>query len=196
MVRVAKIVIFACLAFALAEPCSAAQRTVHLVAFGDSSTAGYLVTSSDAYPAQLQSVLRGKGYKVAIKNAGISGDTTEGGLRRFASAIGRQTEVVIVEFGTNDLHLGGPAEKMRANLDEIVRKLRRRSIEVLIIGFGAPLDFSDIARARGALYTQWKLPPGQYRASDGVHYSAEGYGILVAQMLPSVEALLGRVAKR
>ena len=154
------------------------------------------MTPSDAYPAQLQAKLRGKGYKVAIKNAGISGDTTEGALRRFASAIGRQTEVAIVEFGTNDLHLGFPAEKMRANLDEIVRKLRRRSIEVLIIGFGTPLDFSDIARARGALYTQWKLPPGQYRASDGVHYNAEGYSILVAQMLPGVEALLDRVAKK
>lgn len=196
MARLAKIVIFSYLAFILAETSSAADRTIHIVAFGDSSTAGYLVTPSDAYPAQLQAVLRGKGYKVAIKNAGISGDTTEGALRRFASAIGRQTRVAIVEFGTNDLHSGVSAEKMRANLDEIVRKLRRRSIEVLIIGFGAPLDFSDIARAQSALYTQWKLPPGQYRASDGVHYSAEGYSILVAQMLPSVEALLDRIAKR
>ena len=196
MVRVAKIVIFACFALALADTSSATQRIVHLVAFGDSSTAGYLVTPSDAYPAQLQTVLRGKGYKVAIKNAGLTGDTTEGALRRFASAIGRQTEVVIVEFGTNDLHSRVPAEKMRANLDALVQKLRRRSIEVLIIGFGTPLDFSDIARARGALYTQWKLPPGQYRANDGVHYNSEGYSILVAQMLPNVEALLDRVAKR
>lgn len=196
MVRVAKIVIFACLAFALAEPCSAAQRTVHLVAFGDSSTAGYLVTPSDAYPAQLQAALRGKGYKVAIKNAGLNGDTTGGALRRFTSAIGKQTQVAIVEFGTNDLHSGVPVEKMRANLDEIVRNLRKRNIEVLIIGFGPPLDFADIAHARSALYTQWKVPPGQYRASDGVHYNAEGYSILVAQMLPNVEALLDRVAKR
>jgi len=195
MVRVAKIIIFAYLAFVLAETCSAAQRIVHLVAFGDSSTAGYLVTPSDAYPAQLQAVLRGKGYKVAIKNAGLNGDTTGGALRRFASAIGKQTQVAIVEFGTNDLHSGVPVEKMRANLDEIVLKLRKRNIEVLIIGFGPPLDFADIAYARSALYTQWKVPPGQYRARDGVHYNAEGYSILVAQMLPNVEALLDRVAK-
>lgn len=191
-----QIVLSASIALLLAGASHASARTIHIVAFGDSSTAGYLVASRDAYPAQLQHTLRKRGYNVAIKNAGLSGDTTEGALRRLDSAIGRRADVAIVEFGTNDLRLGVPPERMRTNLDEIVRNLRSRSIEVLVIGFGPPLDFSDIARAHGAFYTRWELPPGKYRARDGSHYNAVGYSILVAHMLAEVEALVNRVARR
>ena len=173
----------------------ASARTIHIVAFGDSATAGYLVESRDAYPAQLQVALRKKGYNAVVRNAGVSGDTTDDALRRFDRAIGDDTDIAIVEFGANDLGTGVPVERMRANLNEIVRSLRARNIEVLLIG-GEPLDLSDIASRHDALYARLDLPPGKYRASDGSHVNAVGYGILVAQMLPAVEALVKRVSNR
>ncbi len=191
-----QIVLAAAIAFLLAVTSAASARPIHIVAFGDSSTAGYLVAHRDAYPAQLQVALRKKGYNVVVKNAGVNGDTTDGALRRFDRAIGHDTDIAIVEFGTNDLLLGVPAERIHANLNEIVRSLRVRSIEVLVIGFGPPRDFSDVARRHDALYTQWELLSGKYRASDGNHFNAPGYGILVAHMLPEIETLLKRVVGR
>ena len=90
---------------------SAATRadTIQIVAFGDSATAGYLVARKDAYPAQLQAALRKKGYDVVVENAGVNGDTTAGALHRFDQAIVPDTDIALVEFGTNDLRLRVPA---------------------------------------------------------------------------------------
>jgi acyl-CoA thioesterase-1 len=173
---------------------AARAAPVHIVAFGDSATAGYLVPHDEAYPAQLQRALRAKGYDVAIANAGINGDTTAGALRRFDQAIAPGTKIAIVEFGTNDLRLRVPPAKMRANLNEIVRTLQARHIAVLLVGLGS-LDLSDVARANHVLYAQWKLPPGKYRARDGAHFNAEGYAIVVARMLPQVEEMVRAAAK-
>jgi acyl-CoA thioesterase-1 len=105
---------------------SASAATLHIVAFGDSATAGYLVPRAQAYPEQMQAALRKKGYDVAVSNAGVSGETSGGALKRFDRAIAPDTRIAIVEFGTNDLRLHVPARKMHANLNEIVRTLRAR----------------------------------------------------------------------
>lgn len=196
LVTLPRIALLASIAiFLTSAPASA--RPIHIVAFGDSSTAGYLVAHRDAYPAQLQVALRNKGYDVVIDNAGITGDTTAGALRRFDQAIPPGTDIAIVEFGSNDLSLQVPAQRMRANLNDIVRSLRARSIEVLVIGSsGPPLDFSDLAHAHDALYAHWDLPPGKYRARDGNHINARGYAILVARMLPQIETLVKRIASK
>ncbi len=102
----------------------------------------------------MQAALRAKGYDVAISNAGINGDTTAGALKRFDAAIGPDTKIAIVEFGINDLRHGVSGKALRANLSEIVRTLRKRGIEVLIVGLGQ-LDLSDVAKANGAPYAQW-----------------------------------------
>jgi acyl-CoA thioesterase I len=174
---------------------AASARPVHIVAFGDSATAGYLVPRQQAYPSQLQRALRKKGYDVVVDNAGVSGETTAGALRRFDSAIAPGTDIAIVEFGTNDLRLRVPPQRTRANLNEIIRSLRKRGIAVLVIGLGR-LDLSDVARAHDVPYAQWRLPPGKYRARDGAHFNAEGYAILVARMLPQVEMLMKRASSR
>lgn len=168
---------------------------IRIVAFGDSLTAGYLIPRAQAYPAQLQAVLRAKGYDVAVKNAGISGDTTEGALRRFDQAIDPGTAVCIVEFGINDLRLGSSMDAVRARMVGLIHALHARHIEVLVVGAGG-LDFARLARANGALYAQWIIPPHKFRASDGAHYSAEGYRIAIGQMLPQVEALIARIPGR
>jgi acyl-CoA thioesterase-1 len=148
---------------------SASAATLHIVAFGDSATAGYLVPRAQAYPEQMQAALRKKGYDVAVSNAGVSGETSGGALKRFDRAIAPDTRIAIVEFGTNDLRLHVPARKMHANLNEIVRTLRARGIEVMLVGLGS-LDLSALARANKVAYAQWKLPPGRYRARDGAHF--------------------------
>ena len=180
---------------ALLASAAAQARTIHIVAFGDSATEGWLVPREEAYPAQLQTLLRKKGYDVVVANEGISGDTTAGALKRFDAAIAPGTDIAIVEFGTNDLRQHVSPQRMHANLNEIVQTLRKRNIDVLLIGLGS-LDLSAVARANGVPYAQWKLPPGKFRARDNAHFNAEGYGILLAQTLPQIEALLQRAARK
>jgi acyl-CoA thioesterase-1 len=175
--------------------CAASARTIHIVAFGDSATDGWLIERDEAYPAQLQALLRKKGYDVSVTNAGVSGDTTVGALERFDTAIAPGTDIALVEFGTNDLRLHLPAQTMRANLAEIVKSLQKRGIEVMLIGLGS-LDLSGVARASNVPYAQWTLPPGKYRARDHAHFNAEGYSIVVNRMLTLVEELVARVKNR
>jgi acyl-CoA thioesterase-1 len=174
---------------------AATAAPVKIVALGDSATAGWLVAKKDAYPAELERQLRAKGHEVEIRNSGVNGDTSAGALKRLDLAVDPDTDIVLVEVGTNDLRLHVPAVKMRANIAEIVRTLQKRRIAVLLIGLG-PLDLSGVARANNVPYAQFKLPPGKYRARDGAHFNAEGYRIVVARMLPQVEALIAAVRPR
>jgi acyl-CoA thioesterase-1 len=168
---------------------------IHIVAFGDSLTAGYLVPRDDAYPAQLQRALRKRGYDVTVKNAGRNGDTAKRALRRFDAAIDPDTDIAIVEFGINDRRAGASRAQIGARIAEIVRALRARRIAVLVVGAGG-LDFAAVAKAGDAGYVEWRLPPHRYRARDGAHFNAAGYAILVGRMLPQVEALIGRRAQK
>jgi acyl-CoA thioesterase-1 len=170
----------------------ALARPVHIVAYGDSMTAGWLVAHNDAYPAQLQAALRKKGYDVVVSNAGINGATTRAALLHFDEAIAPGTDIALIEFGTNDLRRRTPMTAVRSHLTEIVRSLHERKIEALLIGF-AGLKLGDVARAQDIAYAEWNLPPGKYRARDHAHYSARGYAIVVARMLPQVESLIARV---
>jgi acyl-CoA thioesterase-1 len=176
-----------------AHPAFAA--TVHIVAFGDSNTAGYLVPRNQSYPAQLQAALRAKGHDVVVENAGISGDTAAGALRRFDSAVRPDTNIAIVEFGINDVRSGATMATVRERLRGIIRALQARHIEVLLVGSG-PMKVPDVARANGVAYAQWNVPGKKYRARDGQHLNAQGYAIVVRQMLPQVETLVKRVSPR
>jgi acyl-CoA thioesterase-1 len=173
---------------------AARAEPIHIVAFGDSLTAGYLVPHNDAYPAQLERALRRKGYDVTVKNAGRNGDTAKAALRRFDAAIDPGTAIAIVEFGINDRRAGASPAQIAMRVAEIVRALRARRIAVLVVGAGG-LDLAAVAKANDAAYAEWKLPPHRYRARDGAHFNAAGYAILVGRMLPEVEALIGRPHK-
>jgi acyl-CoA thioesterase-1 len=174
----------------LTLPLPALAAPLHIVAFGDSATSGWLVRRNQAYPAQLQRMLRAKGYDATVKNAGIPGDTTAGALKRLDLAVDPGTAIALVELGTNDLRLRVPRTTMEKNLAAIVHTLKQRKIAVLLIGLGS-LDLSKIARAENVPYAQWKLPPHKYRARDGAHFNAEGYRIVLERTLPQIEALLG-----
>lgn len=174
---------------------SVEARPVHIVAYGDSMTAGWLVARKDAYPARLQAALRQKGYDVVVTNAGINGGTALDALLHVDEAIGPDTDIALIEFGTNDLRARTAMKTVRARLTELIAALRQRKIEVLVIGFKS-LKLGDVAQAQNVAYTEWDLPPGKYRARDRAHYNAEGYGIVVGRMLPQVEALIARVEAR
>jgi acyl-CoA thioesterase-1 len=172
---------------------SAPAQTIHIVAFGDSSTQGPLVAPKDTYPAQLQAALRAKGHDVQVHNAGLVGDTTATALRRFDAAIPRMSNIAIVELGINDLRFARvPMNTIEENISRIVRTLQARRIQVLVVGI-EELDLSAMAKAIDVPYVQHTLPPDRYRASDGEHLNAEGYAIMVERILPSVEALIARV---
>ena len=170
-------------------------RPVHMVAYGDSMTAGWLVARKDAYPAQLQTALRKKGYDVVVGNAGINGGTRADALLHFDEAIAPGTDIALIEFGTNDLRAHASMKTVRSRVTEVIRALRDRKIEVLVIGFKS-LNLGDVARAENAAYAEWNPPPGQYRARDHAHYNAQGYAIVVERMLPEIEALIARVKAR
>ncbi len=92
---------------------SAQARPIHIVAFGDSATAGWLVARKEAYPAQLQAALRKKGYDVVVDNAGINGGTFLDALLHFDEAIAPGTDIALVEFGTNDLRARASMKTVR-----------------------------------------------------------------------------------
>lgn len=185
----------AAIAFLIAVAGAAIARPVAIVAFGDSLTSGWLVPREKAYPAQLQQALRQKGYDVAVKNAGVPGDTAAHALKRFDLAIDPGTDIAIVEFGINDRRSGASMTQLRARLAEIVRALRARHIQVLLVGAGG-LNFADVAKANDAHYVEWRLPPHKYRARDGAHFNAAGYSILVKRMLPQIEVMVRQAARQ
>lgn len=171
---------------------SALAQSIHIVAFGDSLTSGHLLPRAQAYPAQLQAQLRAKGYDVTVKNAGIGGDTARNALRRFDLAIDPGTAICILEFGINDRGEGASIKTVHARVAKLVRALRARGIRVLVLGAGG-LKMAKLAADQDALYTDWTLPKGKYRARDRAHFNAEGYSILVSRMLPQVETLIRQV---
>jgi acyl-CoA thioesterase-1 len=182
---------------ALALPARA--EPVHIVAFGDSNTAGFRVREKNAYPAQLEAALRAKGYDVRVLNSGVSGDTSGMGLRRFDHAIPPGTNVAIVYFGRNDVRWGIEPQKIRANIDAMLKRLRERNIRVLLIGLRT-LDLSRVAEENGALYypdfftgvaTNGDKDPEYTLLFDPIqHLNPKGYAVVVRNLLPYVEMLL------
>lgn len=199
----------ACLGAAQADEQAAPVR---IVAFGDSLTAGYMLKPSEAFPVQLAQALKAKGIAAEIANAGVSGDTTAAGLQRLDWSVPEGTEAVILELGANDALRGIDPAETRANLDAILARLRARNIEVLLAGMAAPKNWGRDYEARfAAIYPELAekhralLYPffldgvaldAKLNLQDGLHPTAKGVGVIVAGILPQVEALIARVAAR
>jgi len=150
-----------------AAPSAASERVI--VAFGDSLTAGFGVPADQTYPALLGERLRREGYAYKVVNAGVSGDTTAGGLRRVDWALRLKPEIVILELGVNDALRGQNLVSVRANLDQLVTRFQAAGARVLVAGmrlppnYGTPYAddfyrlFSEVARARNAPYLPFFL---------------------------------------
>ena len=131
--------IFTALAITLLSAVTpAAAEPLQIVGFGDSLMAGYNLPSSEAFPVQLEAALRAKGHDVTVANAGVSGDTTSGGLARIDWSVPDGTDGVILELGANDALRGIPPEQTEKNLDAMIAKLKERGVGVLLAGMMAP----------------------------------------------------------
>ena len=192
----------ALLALFLLVPATAQADPIRIVAYGDSNTAGFGVTAPNKYPSQLERALIARGHDVAVVNAGLSGDTTAGALRRFDKAFPEGTDIAIVFLGRNDMRFGFSMETTRRNLNEIVGRLRARGVEVILAGFHSR-DFSDIAAAHGAFYypdffdgvAENGIKKSGYTLIWDIigHLNTRGYEEVVARLSPVVETQVLKV---
>jgi acyl-CoA thioesterase I len=189
----------------------AEARTLRLVALGDSLTAGYQLAGKDAFPTVLEAALKAKGHDVVIENAGVSGDTTNGGLERLDWSVPDGTDGVILELGANDALRGLDPSIPEKALDQILTKLKARGIPVLIAGMYAPRNNGEAyAKAFDAIYPRLAEKHGamlypffldgiagdaKLNLADGIHPNPAGVRIIVERILPMVEAFLASLPK-
>ena len=129
-------------------------RSLNIVVVGASNTAGWGVGAANAFPARLQTILKERGIDAKVTSAGVIGDTTGGMLRRIDTAVPDNTNIVILQPGTNDLRFFGSKQQRAANISAIVDRLRRRHIRVIVLDPVIPRDL-----------LQW----------DGIHYTAAAH---------------------
>ena len=165
---------------------------VKIVALGASQTNGKGVAREDAYPAQLERLLRAQGLAASVVNAGVDGDTTADMAARLDSAVPEGTSLVVLQPGTNDRNAKGrrgtlSAEETKENIEGMLAKLRARNVKVILLGFpgggGGP-----VAKKHGAKWFGQVRIPERYRQADGQHYDKEGYALLAADLAPVVTA--------
>jgi len=190
---------------ALAAPALAGPR---IVALGDSLVHGYGLPPEDGFAPELERWLHANGLPEAeVVNAGVSGDTTAGGLARLDWSLGDGADALIVVLGGNDLLRAIPPETTRANLDALIGQARDRGLDVLLGGMTAPLNYGqdykdafdaiypDLAKKHGAaLYPEFLSGVAEDRSlwqSDGLHPNAAGVDRIVAGIGPVLLDLLG-----
>jgi acyl-CoA thioesterase-1 len=185
-------------------PRAADERVI--VALGDSLTAGLGVARDEAYPALLEARLRRAGFAYRVVNAGVSGDTTAGALRRIDWVLRSRPEIVIVALGANDGLRGQPLAALRDNLTAIVARLRAAGARVLLAGMRVPPnygrayadEFADAFRtvARGASVTfvpfllDGVAGDSTLNQADGIHPNAAGHRIVAETMWRALQPLL------
>lgn len=210
-------IIFACAAalavmIAPLEAPLAQGRPLRLVALGDSLTAGYGLPQEAAFPVVLERALKAKGYRVELANAGVSGDTSSGGLDRLDWSVPDGTDGVIVELGANDMLRGLDPSVTRRSLETIVERLKERGIPVMLAGMLASRNLGpEYAQRFDAIYPEIAkkhdlvLYPfflngiageRSLNLPDGLHPTARGVEVIVERILPSVETFLARLSQR
>ena len=192
----------------LAASHSRAEGPIRILMLGDSLTAGYGLASREALPARLEAALRSLGIDARLINAGVSGDTTAGGLARIEWALADEPHAVIVALGANDgLRAIDPAVT-RANLDGLLGVLAERGLPVLLAGMVAPPNlgpeyaarfdpiYPELAGRHGALLYPFLLDGvatvAALNQEDGIHPNAAGVEVIARRMVEAVRCLAGR----
>ncbi len=180
----------------------AAPKRPVVTILGDSITAGYGLERADALPAQLQAALQRLGVAAEVRGAGVSGDTTAGGLARVDFSVQPDTALCVVALGGNDLLQGLDPRVTRTNLDRIIRRLQARKIKVLLCGLRAPrrlnagyerdFDAAFPAAAKAAGVTLYpnllagvEQNPG-LNQRDGLHPNPKGVKIITSRLAPVI----------
>jgi acyl-CoA thioesterase-1 len=188
---------------------AAPAKPLVVTILGDSITAGLGLPAADALPARLGEALRAIGVTAMVRGAGVSGDTTAGGLARLDFSVQPDTAVCVVELGANDYLQSVPPRNIQANLNAIVARLKARRIRVVLAAgqapraeagaYGREFDavFRAVARKQGVILAPDLLAglmdrPG-FRQADGAHPNAAGVKIMAARLAPLVaRAAAGR----
>ncbi len=189
---------------AFANPSLSTKVTV--LVLGDSLTAGYGLENGESFPVQLEKRLQAAGYDVDVVNAGVSGDTTAGGLARIEWTLVDRPEIVIVELGGNDALRGLDPTQVYANLDRILARLKTAGCRVILAGMLAPRNlgyeysskfdrvYPDLAKRHNVLFYPFFLEgvatDHKLNQADGVHPNAAGVLRVVAGITPLVTTAL------
>ncbi|MCO5064212.1 MAG: arylesterase [Rhizobiaceae bacterium] len=187
----------------LAPAAPAHADPYQIVGFGDSLMAGYGLQNGESFPDKLQAALKAKGHDVVIANAGVSGDTTSGGLSRLDWSVPDGTNLVILELGANDMLRGVSPDLTEKNLDAMLAQFQKRGIPVLLAGMRAAPNLGMDYRAKfDAIYPRLAgkyevalypffldgvVADKTYLLEDGLHPNAAGIDRIVERILPAVE---------
>jgi acyl-CoA thioesterase-1 len=193
-----------------AEQPLGASPSMGISFLGDSLTAGLGLLSQESYPSRIAEMFEAEGYEVHILNAGLSGDTTAGGLRRIDDAITSQTQILVVALGGNDALRGLTPAQTYANLKGIIDAASARSVDVLLVGMEAPpnlgTDYRDAFRGtfqklsfeyvRSIQFVPFLLEgvagDPALNQPDGIHPNAEGARRIAANLYPRIRAMVDR----
>jgi len=192
-----------------AMPVTAMAADTRVMVFGDSLVAGYGLPPGQGFPAQLERDLRAAGRQVTVLNAGVSGDTTAGGVARLDWSLADNPQAVIVVLGGNDMLRGLPPEDAAANLETIITRLLARDIEVLLAGMMAPRNmgpayvaaFDGLYPALAARHDIEFYPffldgvalDPALNLDDGLHPNEAGIAEISRRIMPAVTRLLARL---
>ncbi len=179
---------------------------MRITVLGDSLSAGYGLSARDAFPEQLEAALQQRGYQVTVLNAGVSGDTSAGGLSRLDWTLADRPDLVIVELGANDALRGLDPARTRENIDAILTRLKAAGVQPLLTGMLAPRNlgrdyyskfdqlYPDLAQSHEISFYPFFLDGVAGRPDlnqrDGLHPTAAGIAIIVEKILPLVEECL------
>lgn len=180
-----------------------------ILAFGDSLFAGYGLAEDEGYPERLEAALRARGINAQVADAGVSGDTTAGGLQRIdfvLDAMDPAPDLALVELGGNDLLRGLSPQEARANLDAILGALNKRGVPVVLYGMRAPPNagpeyqaafdglYPALARKYGVALVPFFMEPvydkPELQQADRIHPTAEGISAMVAATVDTVAGAL------
>ncbi len=184
----------------------ATAETFRVVGFGDSLMAGYNLGPNEGFPQKLEAALKARGHDVSVANAGVSGDTTSGGLSRLDWSVPDGTDLVILELGANDMLRGLPPQITEDNLDRMMASLKARGIGIVLVGMlAAPKLGPDYATAFNGIYPKLAAKYGvplvpffldgvaanpSLQLEDGLHPNAAGVDRMVEGALPIIEPLI------
>ncbi len=188
-------------------PVQIASDRPKIVAFGDSLTAGFGLAEKESYPYLLQEKLKADGYNYEVINAGVSGETSLGGLERIEWVLEQENvKILVLELGANDLLRGLPVAKMKENLSKIIKRAKAKNVEVLLCGMLAPptmgaayqrefvMAFPDLADEHKVEFMPFVLEgialDPKLNQGDGIHPNAEGSKVLTANIYKSLTPLL------
>jgi acyl-CoA thioesterase-1 len=179
-----------------------------IVFLGDSLTAGLGLAPPESVPSLIQERLNREGYDYEVINAGVSGDTSAGGLSRLDWSLEGDVDVLVVELGANDGLRGLPAAQLKGNLDQIIRRAKARGVEVLLTGMEAPPNygpaytnefrqaFRDLAREHDIAFIPFYLDGvagiGTLNQRDGIHPNAEGSRLIEQSVWRALEPMLDK----